>query len=108
MLLITSTREGDPLVAKEAAWCGCPVVSVDVGDVSEWLEKNRCNAASIADGIEEVMTVEEARGYSSSEFSFLMAYLNNAEKPAGITAVSSTKPIDTSGKKISGRETYYC
>lgn len=34
-LLMTSHTEGSPQVIKEALACGCPVVSVDVGDVRE-------------------------------------------------------------------------
>lgn len=35
VLLMTSLSEGSPQVIKEALTCGCPIVSVDVGDVRE-------------------------------------------------------------------------
>lgn len=37
-LLMTSYTEGSPQVIKEALACGCPIVSVDVGDVAERTE----------------------------------------------------------------------
>lgn len=37
-LLMTSFTEGSPQVIKEALACGCPIVSVDVGDVKERTE----------------------------------------------------------------------
>ena len=37
-LLMTSLTEGSPQVVKEALDCGCPIVSVDVGDVSERID----------------------------------------------------------------------
>lgn len=48
--LMTSLSEGSPQVIKEAMACGCPIVSVDVGDVRERLEGvNGCFVATTCD-----------------------------------------------------------
>jgi glycosyltransferase involved in cell wall biosynthesis len=55
--LITSKRESGPLVAREAIACGCPVVGVDVGDLSQWLDEvQERDASKIADAIERVLS----------------------------------------------------
>ena len=51
--LITSSRESGPLVAKESIICGCPVVAVDVGDMSEWMDVYPAEVNALADAIED-------------------------------------------------------
>ena len=56
--LVTSLREAGPLVARESLLCGTPVVSVDVGEVGEYLpEAWICDATpqALADGIEHAL-----------------------------------------------------
>lgn len=59
--LMTSHSEGSPQFIKEAMPCGCPIVSVDVGDVAEILEGvEGCriadkNAMDVALKIEQVL-----------------------------------------------------
>lgn len=64
-LLMTSRTEGSPQVIKEAMVCGCPIVSVDVGDVEERIEgvdgcfvvKSR-EPAAIADALKKAVVFE--------------------------------------------------
>ena len=63
-LLVTSHREGGPLVVKEAMACGTPLVSVDVGDVREVIgETSGCyiaerDANDIAKQIEKALAFQ--------------------------------------------------
>ena len=51
VLLLTSLREGSPNVIKEAMACNCPIVSTDVGDVSEIISKTEgCFISSFEPG----------------------------------------------------------
>ena len=62
--LMTSFTEGSPQVIKEAMACGCPIVSVDVGDVKERIgEIPGCyiaerDAKSIAGKLKEAMAFD--------------------------------------------------
>lgn len=65
VFLMTSITEGSPQVIKEAMACGCPIVSVDVGDVRERIEGiDGCfisdrDPDSIADCIQKAMVFNE-------------------------------------------------
>lgn len=60
-LLLTSIREGSPQVIKEAMACGCPIVSVDVGDVAERVSGvDGCWVASSRDPKELAELLENA------------------------------------------------
>ena len=61
VLVLTSDREGAPVAVREAMACNLPIVSVDVGDVSEIIENTpgcflaERNPADIARKISEVL-----------------------------------------------------
>lgn len=60
-LLMTSHTEGSPQVVKEAMACGCPIVSVDVGDVAERTEGvNGCYVVSTREPKDIAETLKKA------------------------------------------------
>lgn len=62
VMLMTSHTEGSPQVIKEAMACGCPIVSVDVGDVRERLSGlEGCYVAQIPELVNGVMMSQEDR-----------------------------------------------
>lgn len=64
VLLMTSLTEGSPQVIKEALACGCPIVSVDVGDVRERMEGvEGCFVASSRNSEELAELLQKAFGF---------------------------------------------
>lgn len=66
--LMTSLSEGSPQVIKEAMACGCPIVSVDVGDVAELTSGvkgcfvSQRNVATLADALRDAMWIDRTDG----------------------------------------------
>ncbi len=62
VLILTSTHEGSPTIVKEALGCNLPIVSVDVGDVRELIDKiggcEICESSpkSLAEGLKKVLS----------------------------------------------------
>ena len=78
--LITSNREASPLVARESLICGTPVVSVDVGDVGNYLPEfclvTEYEPKKLADAIESALKHDWQEGFElPEEYSF--AYVKN-------------------------------
>ncbi|MBE6312291.1 MAG: glycosyltransferase family 4 protein [Bacteroidales bacterium] len=65
VFVMTSYTEGSPQVVKEAMACGCPIVSVDVGDVAEVIEEvEGCYLVdripeSVADGLRKALALND-------------------------------------------------
>ena len=65
VLLLTSLNEGSPQVVKEAMACGCPIVSVDVGDVHERMDGvEGCYVAETREPQELVELMAKALSFS--------------------------------------------
>lgn len=65
VLLMTSLNEGSPQVIKEAMACGCPIVSVNVGDVYERMHGvEGCYVAETREPQELVELVNKAFAFS--------------------------------------------
>ncbi len=71
LTLITSKRESGPLVAKESMACGTPVVSVNVGDVAEylpeWCVAEDGTPEALADACEEALKARWEDGFTLPE-----------------------------------------
>ena len=66
--LVTSKSEGSPQFTKEVMSCGCPIVSVDVGDVAEQVEGlDGCYVAQSREPEELAALLEKAIDYGKTK-----------------------------------------
>jgi glycosyltransferase involved in cell wall biosynthesis len=67
LTLITSKRESGPLVARESLACGTPVVSVNVGEVSQYLTETslveQYDPIKLADACENTLQTDWSGGF---------------------------------------------
>ena len=80
MTLITSLRESGPLVSRESLACGTPVVSVNVGDVKDYLPEfclvDDANPVKLADAIELALQHDWQKKFDMPE-AYSFDYVSN-------------------------------
>ena len=78
--LITSLRESGPLVARESLACGTPVVSVNVGDVKDYLPEfclvDDTNPVKLANAIELALQQDWQKKFDMPEV-YSFDYVSN-------------------------------
>jgi len=99
-LLMTSHREGSPMVTKEAMLCGTPIVSVDVGDVKELVGETEghfivsMDAEKIAIGLNNAIRFSKGKGKTGGRERLIELGLDNKQVAERIVQVYKSTIIE--------------